>query len=95
MNFSTPLGLAGRWSRCCIRWTKTLSSPASRKCFSLSASKSALRFTSYDVMPDGQRFVMAQFAGRRANAVSEPTVVLNWLDKVRQLVAAGQSDGGK
>jgi hypothetical protein len=45
-------------------------------------------------MPDGQHFVMFQFAGSRANAVSEPTVVLNWLEKVRQLVAAGQSDGG-
>jgi len=52
-------------------------------------------FTSYDVMPDGQHFVMFQFAQGRAKPVSDPTVVLNWLDKVRQLVAAGQTNGGK
>jgi hypothetical protein len=52
-------------------------------------------FTSYDVAPDGQHFVMIQFAGGRATPTSLPTVVLNWLDQVRQLVAAGQSDGGK
>jgi hypothetical protein len=46
-------------------------------------------------MPDGQPFVMFQFAGGRASTVSEPTVVLNWLDHVRQVVAAGQTDGGK
>ena len=52
-------------------------------------------FRSYDVMPDGQHFVMFQFAGGRATPTSEPTVALNWLDQVRQLVAAGQSDRGK
>jgi serine/threonine protein kinase len=52
-------------------------------------------FTSYDVTPDGQHFVMIQFAGGRANPTSLPTVVLNWLDQVRQLVAAGQSDASK
>jgi hypothetical protein len=38
---------------------------------------------------------MIQFAGGRANPTSLPTVVLNWLDQVRQLVAAGQSDASK
>ena len=52
-------------------------------------------FMSYDVMPDGQHFVMFQFAGGRAASTSEPTVALNWLDQVRQLVAAGQSDASK
>ena len=52
-------------------------------------------FTSYDVMPDGQHFVMFQFAGGRAVPNSLPTVVLNWLDEVRRQVAAGQSDAGK
>jgi hypothetical protein len=52
-------------------------------------------FMSYDVMPDGQHFVMFQFAGGRAAPTSEPTVALNWLDQVRQLVAAGQSNASK
>ncbi|MFZ3216121.1 MAG: protein kinase [Candidatus Acidiferrales bacterium] len=47
-------------------------------------------YTSYDVMPDGQHFVMFQFAGARASEASEPTVVLNWLDEVRRTVDAGQ-----
>jgi eukaryotic-like serine/threonine-protein kinase len=52
-------------------------------------------FMSYDVTPDGQHFVMFQFAGGRATPTSEPIVALNWLDQARQLVAAGQSNGGK
>jgi Tol biopolymer transport system component len=52
-------------------------------------------FTSYDVMPDGQHFVMFQFAGGRTTPSSLPTVVLNWLDEVRRQVAAAQSDAGK
>ena len=47
---------------------------------------------SYDVTPDGQHFVMFQLIGGRTAAVSGPTVALNWIDQVRQLVAAGQSD---
>jgi serine/threonine protein kinase/Tol biopolymer transport system component len=51
-------------------------------------------FASYDVTPDGQHFVIFQFAvGNAANF--EPTVVLNWLDEVRRLVAAGQSGAAK
>ena len=46
---------------------------------------------SYDVMPDGQHFVMFQLTGGRTAAASGPTVALNWIDQVRQLVAAGQS----
>jgi len=52
-------------------------------------------FTSYDVTPDGQHFVMFQFAGGRSAPSSAPTVVLNWLDEVRRQVAAGQSDASK
>jgi serine/threonine protein kinase/Tol biopolymer transport system component len=52
-------------------------------------------FMSYDVTPDGQHFVMFQFAGGRATPASQPIVALNWLDQARQLVAAGQSNGGK
>ena len=52
-------------------------------------------FTSYDVTPDNQHFVVFQFAGGRAAPTSVPTVVLNWLDEVRRQVAAGQSDAGK
>ena len=50
---------------------------------------------SYDVTPDGQHFVMFQLVGGRTAAASGPTVALNWIDQVRQLVAAGQSDAAK
>jgi len=52
-------------------------------------------FTSYDVTPDGQHFVVFQYAGGRAEPSSVPTVVLNWMDEVRRQVTAGQSDAGK
>jgi eukaryotic-like serine/threonine-protein kinase len=52
-------------------------------------------FTSYDVMPDSQHFVMFQFAGGRVASSSAPTVVLNWLEEVRRQVAAAQSDAAK
>jgi serine/threonine-protein kinase len=50
-------------------------------------------FTSYDVAPDGQHFLIFQVPAGSATANAEPTVVLNWLDTARQLVAAGQSQG--
>jgi serine/threonine-protein kinase len=52
-------------------------------------------FPSYDVTPDGQHFVIFQFPGGKMTAASQPTVVLNWLDQARQLVAAGQSEAAK
>ena len=48
-------------------------------------------FTSYDVAPDGQHFVIFEFPAGQGSSAAEPTVVLNWLDDARQLVAAGQS----
>jgi len=56
-------------------------------------SGGALRapFTSYDVAPDGQHFVIFEFPAGQGASVAEPTVVLNWLDDARQLVAAGQT----
>jgi len=50
---------------------------------------------SYDVTLDGQHFVMFQLTGGRMAAASGPTVVLNWIDQTRQLVAAGQGESGK
>jgi Tol biopolymer transport system component len=50
-------------------------------------------YSSYDVTPDGQHFVMLQVNGTRASGKVEPTVVLNWLGEVRRQVAAGQ--GGR
>jgi serine/threonine-protein kinase len=52
-------------------------------------------FASYDVAPDGQHFVIFQFPGGHTAVNSEPTVVLNWLDQARQLVADGQSGGAR
>jgi eukaryotic-like serine/threonine-protein kinase len=51
--------------------------------------------SSYDVTADGQHFVMLQLTGGRTAAASGPTVVLNWIDQTRQLVAAGQNDSAK
>jgi serine/threonine protein kinase/Tol biopolymer transport system component len=50
---------------------------------------------SYDVMPDGQHFVMFQLTSGRTAAASGPTVALNWIEQARQLVAAGQNDAAK
>jgi eukaryotic-like serine/threonine-protein kinase len=50
---------------------------------------------SYDVMPDGQHFVMFQLTSGRTAAASGPAVALNWIDQARQLVAAGQNDAAK
>ena len=47
---------------------------------------------SYDVMPDGQHFVMFQLTSGRTAVASGPTVALNWIEQARQLVAAGQND---
>lgn len=46
---------------------------------------------SYDVMPDGQHFIMFQRADGRKAPPSGPTVTLNWIDQVRQQVASGQT----
>ena len=51
--------------------------------------------SSYDVTADGQHFVMLQLTGGRTAGASGPTVVLNWIDQTRQLVAAGQNDSTK
>jgi eukaryotic-like serine/threonine-protein kinase len=48
-------------------------------------------FTSYDVSPDGQHFVIFEIPGGKTSGAAEPTVVLNWLEQARQLVADGQS----
>jgi hypothetical protein len=52
-------------------------------------------FSSYDVSPDGQHFVIFQFPGAHTVEVSEPTVVLNWLDQPRQLVPDAQTGNPK
>jgi serine/threonine protein kinase len=52
-------------------------------------------YTSYDVAPDGQHFVAFQFPGDHTAASPEPTVVINWLDEVRRLVASGQAGAAK
>jgi hypothetical protein len=52
-------------------------------------------FTSYDVAPDGQHFVIFEFPAGHASTASEPTVVLDWLDDARQLVASGQSGAAR
>ena len=52
-------------------------------------------FSSYDVAPDGQHFVIFEYPRNKFARNVPPTVVLNWLDQARQLVASGQSQGAK
>lgn len=52
-------------------------------------------YTSFDATADGQHIVALQFDGGKAVTRSEPTVILNWLDAIRQEVAAGQPGGAK
>jgi len=50
-------------------------------------------YTSYDVAADGEHFVVIQTANGKQSAYTAPTVVLNWVDEIKQLVAAGQNGG--
>jgi Tol biopolymer transport system component len=53
-------------------------------------------YNSYDVAPDGQHFVMFQNAGNKTESVAvQPTVLLNWFDEMRRLVASGQGGAAK
>ncbi len=47
---------------------------------------------SYDVMPDGQHFVMFQLTSGKKVTPSGPTVALNWLNQASQQVTAGQAN---
>jgi hypothetical protein len=51
--------------------------------------------TSYDVTPDGQHFVMFQSSSGRSLGNTLPTVILNWMNQVRSLVASAQTDTSK
>ncbi|MGA8036227.1 MAG: protein kinase [Candidatus Acidiferrales bacterium] len=51
-------------------------------------------FPSFDVSPDGQRFVVFQSAGGRISS-SAPSVVLNWMNQVRAQVDSAQGEGTK
>jgi hypothetical protein len=52
-------------------------------------------FPSYDVSPDGQHFVMFQSSSGRSLGNTLPTVILNWMNQVRSLVASAQTDTSK
>jgi eukaryotic-like serine/threonine-protein kinase len=53
-------------------------------------------YSSYDVASDGQHFVMFQDAGNNTQSVAvQPTVLLNWLDQMRRLVASSQGSAAK
>jgi serine/threonine protein kinase/Tol biopolymer transport system component len=54
-----------------------------------------LPYTSYDVTPDGQHFVVLQDSAGGPSDRAEPTVVINWLEEVRRQVAAAQSGSAK
>jgi serine/threonine protein kinase/Tol biopolymer transport system component len=47
-------------------------------------------FPAYDVSPDGKHFAMLELAREVSSATTPPTVVLNWFDRVAQMVAASQ-----
>lgn len=46
---------------------------------------------SYDVTPDGQRFLMVQQAENRLSEapISQANVVLNWFEELKRLAPAG------
>ena len=45
-------------------------------------------YTSFDVSPDGQHFVMLQPTNARTSGTTFPTVILNWLTQVRSSLAS-------
>ena len=47
-------------------------------------------YPSYDVAPDGKHFAMLVAAAGNSPAAATPTVVINWFQRVAQLVSAGQ-----
>jgi Tol biopolymer transport system component len=49
-------------------------------------------YTSFDVSPDGQHFVMLQPTNARTSGSTLPTVILNWLTQVRSALASAQPD---
>jgi serine/threonine-protein kinase len=52
-------------------------------------------YTSFDVAPDGQHFVMLQPTNARSSGTTFPTVILNWLTQVRAALASAQPDASK
>jgi serine/threonine protein kinase/Tol biopolymer transport system component len=109
-QISTDGGLEPRWSKTghelfYVRGRSLIAVPYSVEKNSFQAGKPQtlfadrleLRapFSSYDVAPDGQHFVIFQFPGGHIVEISEPMIVLNWLDQARQLVADAQSGGAK
>ena len=52
-------------------------------------------FPFYPFFPDGRRIVAFQSAGAEKSAATEPTVVLNWVNGIRQMVAAAQADSAQ
>jgi serine/threonine protein kinase len=49
-------------------------------------------FSSYDVTADGQHFVAFQSPASSAPVVTEPSVILNWVDAIKPIVAASQNE---
>ncbi len=52
-------------------------------------------FSSYDVTNDGQHFVVFQAPKTGATPVAEPSVILNWAESIRPIVAAAQNEAPK
>ncbi|MGC1659068.1 MAG: hypothetical protein WA737_03545 [Candidatus Acidiferrales bacterium] len=45
-------------------------------------------FPSHDVSPDGRHIVAFQSARAEKSVATEPTVVFNWVNGIRQMVSA-------
>ncbi len=52
-------------------------------------------YSAYDVAPDGQHFVAFQSPASSAPVVTEPSVILNWVDAIKPVVVAAQNDSPK
>ena len=44
---------------------------------------------SYDITPDGQRFVMIKEGGPESEAPAQINIVLNWFEELKQRVPTG------
>ena len=58
-------------------------------CFAFSCFEDfAIRVRSYDIAPDGRRFVMRTAASAELQPMTDIRIVLNWLEELKRLVPA-------
>ena len=66
----------------------TISASSPRMLFEERYETSAPGYTSYDVHPDGQRFIMIKAAGQ--SSTQQINVVMNWFEELNRIVPSGK-----